>query len=138
MAPVRIKDGGKPDWKVVRDLTPPEMAQRLSERELDALIFFHEEGTSDSLQMFEIRYPPDTVVATHAHYEDQIVYVVEGSMKVGARSLPPGSSLFVQGGTLYGFSAGPEGLRMLNFRRRMDVSFLQGDEVPSPKRQSQA
>jgi hypothetical protein len=34
-----------------------------------------------------------------------------------------GSSAMFPGKTLYGFSAGPEGLRFLNFRARRDATF---------------
>jgi uncharacterized cupin superfamily protein len=58
------------------------------------------------------------VVLPHAHDEDEIIYVLEGSLEVGDRSYPAGSAIAVPAMTLYGFAAGPTGLRYLNFRAR--------------------
>ena len=83
----------------------------------------HHPGSETELQMFEVRVPPRHVVESHAHDEDEIVYVVEGEMHLGARVLRAGSSAMIPGKTLYGFSAGAEGLVFLNFRAHRDVTF---------------
>jgi hypothetical protein len=55
-------------------------------------------------------------VARHLHTEDEIIFVVKGSMSVGRRQLPVGSALAIDANTVYGFSAGEGGLTFVNFR----------------------
>jgi len=83
----------------------------------------HHPGSDTDLQMFEVRVPPGFVVESHAHDEDEIVYVLQGEMALGARVLRAGSSAMIPGKTLYGFSAGADGLVFLNFRGRRDATF---------------
>ncbi len=54
---------------------------------------------------------------SHTHSADEIIYVVEGNMKLGRRLLGPGTSLCIGGGTRYAQSAGPGGCTFLNYRR---------------------
>lgn len=83
----------------------------------------HHPGGDADLQMFEVRVPPGYTVESHAHDEDEIVFVLDGEMVLGARVLTAGSSVKIPGKTLYSFSAGSEGLRFLNFRGRRDITF---------------
>jgi mannose-6-phosphate isomerase-like protein (cupin superfamily) len=53
----------------------------------------------------------------HTHSADEIIYVMEGTMRLGRRLLGPGTSLCIGGGTRYAQSAGPGGCTFLNFRR---------------------
>jgi hypothetical protein len=88
----------------------------------------HHSGTDGGLQLFELKLAPGTPGATHAHVEDEIIVVVEGELHFGARVCTAGSSVLVPGGTLYGFEAGPEGCTFLNFRPRVDASYIPKDE----------
>jgi quercetin dioxygenase-like cupin family protein len=83
----------------------------------------HHPGSDTDLQMFEVRVPAGQVVESHAHDEDEIIYVLDGEMVLGARVVTAGSSAMIPGKTLYGFTAGPDGLRFLNFRARRDATF---------------
>ena len=80
------------------------------------------------LQLFELRLEPGTQGESHAHVEDEIIVVVEGELRFGARALRAGSSVMVPGGTLYAFTAGPEGCTFLNFRPRADSSYIPKSE----------
>jgi hypothetical protein len=53
----------------------------------------------------------------HTHSADEIIYVLEGTMRLGRRLLGPGTSLCIGGGTRYAQSAGPGGCTFLNYRR---------------------
>jgi hypothetical protein len=52
--------------------------------------------------------------------------VVEGTLHWGERVLEAGGSMFIPADTLYSFTAGAEGARLLNFRARADHSFRPG------------
>ena len=98
----------------------------------------HHPGSETDLQMFEVRVPPNHVVETHAHDEDEIVYILEGAMILGARVLKAGSSAMIPGKTLYGFSAGSDGLVFLNFRARRDATFHTKEQFMAQRREARA
>jgi quercetin dioxygenase-like cupin family protein len=88
----------------------------------------HHPGSEVELQLSEIRNGPNHVTAPHAHLVDEIIYVTQGEMILGARTLRPGSSVYIPAKTLYGFRAGPEGLTFLNFRPQEDTAYLSKEQ----------
>jgi hypothetical protein len=56
------------------------------------------------------------VAGRHLHTEDEIIFVVAGSMTLGRRQLAPGSALAIDAHTVYTFAAGEGGLSIVNFR----------------------
>jgi hypothetical protein len=81
-------------------------------------------GDEATPQLLDVRYTADHVVAPHAHHEDEILFVVEGDLILGARTLHAGDAVLIPALTLYGFTSGPEGLRFLNFRPRRSAGIL--------------
>lgn len=134
MARVRVHDAEEPVWQIIRDWTPPEIAAQISQGELDSSIRVHEPGTDGTLQLFEVKFLPDTLIDIHAHDEEEIMYVVDGTMIVGERVLQPGSSIYIAGSTLYSFRAGPAGVRLLNFRPRRDATYRPRSEFLARRR----
>lgn len=100
-----------------------EERDKLGEGERSTEYRIREAGGEDSPQLVEIRYLPDTEIQLHSHDEDEIMYILAGSMRLGERTIGAGTSLYIAGGTFYGFRAGAEGLHILNFRPRNDISF---------------
>jgi mannose-6-phosphate isomerase-like protein (cupin superfamily) len=86
-------------------------------------------GSNDELQLFEVRCDPDVTFNSHAHDEDEIMYVLSGEIVLGRRRYPAGSAIYIPGRTLYSFRSGPEGLRFLNFRPRKDATYITRDEL---------
>jgi quercetin dioxygenase-like cupin family protein len=105
-------------------LASPEILEKMDEGELSCANFMHHLGDVDSPQLFELKVPPNTELAPHAHGQDEIIYITEGEIHVGRRVLKAGSSVFVGKHTLYSLKAGPEGARFLNFRPRMDGQYI--------------
>ena len=95
-----------------------EQIRALPDEALAAKMRIFEEGTDSSPQLFESQVPPNTVAPIHAHEQDEIIYVLEGEMLLGTKTLSRGSALFVAANARYGFKAGAEGVRFLNFRPR--------------------
>lgn len=52
----------------------------------------------------------------HSHSEDEIIFVTGGEIRLGQRLFGPGTALAIAAHTLYSFTAGPDGLRFVNFR----------------------
>ena len=98
--------------------TSEDHLSSLPEEALGAKMRVFEEGTDSSPQLFESQVPPNLVAPIHSHEEDEIIYILEGEMLFGRESYTRGSAIFVAANARYGFRAGPEGVRFLNFRPR--------------------
>jgi quercetin dioxygenase-like cupin family protein len=109
-----------------------DMRSRLGEGELSTEYKIREAGTDHSPQLVEIRYEPHCEIKLHSHDEDEIMYILGGTMLLGNRTVGAGTSLFIAGSTFYGFSAGPDGLHILNFRPRADTTFNLPPEKAEP------
>jgi hypothetical protein len=134
MARVRVKVEKDEDFKVVGDLVVGDERRKYSANELKSRVRFIEQGDERSPQLFEMDYLPNTKVDIHAHEQDEIIYVVAGEMVLGTRIIGPGSTVFVQGNTLYSFTSGDKGLRFLNFRPRIDTTFITREEFEKTRR----
>ena len=128
MAKVRISDVEQAEWIRSIDMATPELAETLEPDEANTLVHIHAEGSEKLLQLFEVKLPARAKQRVHAHHHDEIIYVVGGEMRVGNRTLKPGSSMFIAGETFYSFEAGPDGLHFLNFRPCKDISYI----LPEP------
>ncbi|MDE2405671.1 MAG: hypothetical protein KGM17_13470 [Sphingomonadales bacterium] len=78
--------------------------------------------------------PPDTLdsgAGVHCHSEDEIIFVIDGEIRLGNRISGPGTALFIAAGTMYAFLPGPAGLHFINFRaaRPGDIRFARGQVV---------
>lgn len=105
-------------------MTPAELA------EADHIATFtHHPGDESSPNLFEVRFEPNTVARPHAHAIDEVIVVVEGSLSFGNRVLVPGSSVLIPSETLYSFTAGPDGVRFLNFRATRDNTVLNREQL---------
>jgi quercetin dioxygenase-like cupin family protein len=128
MSRVRIREEHELPWMLTRSLVKPEDLERFSDGELNSKVRFREVGSDNSPQLFEVEFAPDSEVKIHAHEEDEIIFVLTGQMQVGSRVLGPGASVFIKGNTLYGFKVGHQGMTFLNFRPRLDATFITRDE----------
>ncbi len=115
MAEVRIHSSDSLHWERLGDLYPPEMRAALPAAHADSPICTHEPGTDGSLHLQEFKFLPGAEVSLHGHDKSEIIYILEGSLKFGNRTLDPGSSVYVGEETLYAFTAGDDGCRLLIF-----------------------
>ncbi len=60
--------------------------------------------------------PPGRVVPPHSHTQDEVIFIVEGDLEISGRSRGPGTVVYMEKGTEYGFTAGQHGVRFLNVR----------------------
>ena len=129
MAAIRFLDPADAAFLKPADVYPDSLKERLTAAEVaDTSVRLHQ-GLPGRLQLFEIRLEPGLEISPHAHADDEIVAVVEGELHFGRRVCGPGSSFFIPGNTLYGFRAGPEGCRYLNFRAQADSTYFTKDDV---------
>jgi len=122
MAKIEFSSTALP-YRRIGAIVPPELRAKLSEGELAGETRSHHPGADDRLQMFEVRAPAGAAFNPHSHDEDEIILVIEGELHAGSHVLTAGESMYVPGGTVYAFLAGPAGLRFVNFRPRLDVTY---------------
>jgi quercetin dioxygenase-like cupin family protein len=133
MGQARLHHADEIQWSTIRARggdNPHEIFKALAESELDSSMTFHEFGSATELQLAELEFIPHAEAVVHKHDNDEIMYVVRGEMHFGDQVLKAGSSIYIPGGTFYGFRAGPDGLRVVNFRASADVSFY--PKAPRP------
>jgi quercetin dioxygenase-like cupin family protein len=126
MGQMRLHPAEDIEFSKIRDRAgnpPHKIFESLAESELDSSMTFHEFGGATELQLAELDFIPNAEAVVHKHDDDEIMYVVSGEMHLGDAVLRAGSSVYIAGDTFYGFRAGPNGLRVVNFRASADVSF---------------
>ena len=69
---------------------------------------------------------PNSVVEPHSHTEDEVIYIVEGSLTIGDRTCGPGTVIAIEKDTEYDFTAGQEGVRFLNIRPGLAKLIIEG------------
>jgi quercetin dioxygenase-like cupin family protein len=114
-------------FRTVSSFASEEFLRLLSKDDREAQVKVHFQGSEDRLSLLEIKEIPNAKGALHAHEKDEIFYVVEGELLFGNRVCTAGDSISILAGTLYGFSAGPNGCRYLKFTGVADKSFIPAD-----------
>jgi hypothetical protein len=78
--------------------------------------------------------PEEQQRGVHSHSEDEIIFVIDGEVRLGTRLYGPGTALAIAADTLYSFTPGPAGLSFINFRagRPGDIQFANGMRIDEP------
>jgi hypothetical protein len=119
MTAVEVFDKNEMEWDLVQSETPSGYG--LQSGFADFFVGkakYQRLRLSDAagLSVFEQDFAPRTDVPVHFHDVDQIQLVTAGQAVYGKRVLTPGQGVFTPGDSQYGFTAGPAGCRMLEFR----------------------
>lgn len=124
MMTIRVHHPDQLAWRKIGDIPMGWMRDHIDATELEGKLSFHEGGDEKTMQLMEMRLNPQTLIAPHAHDEDEIFYVAEGSLHWQDKTLAAGGSIYIPAGTTYSFRTGDAPARLLNFRARADHSFL--------------
>ena len=89
-----------------------EAAPEFLANQKSAIAFFPDCG----LNLAALEFAPGFLLPLHSHSVDCLYYVEQGSVMMGSRELGPGEGFLVRGDRPYGYSAGPKGVRILEFR----------------------
>lgn len=75
-------------------------------------------------------FKPHFPLPRHSHSADCLYYVIAGSAVMGNQTLEAGDGFFVPNGAPYQYSAGPEGVEVLEFRhaRSFDMQITETTE----------
>jgi quercetin dioxygenase-like cupin family protein len=95
-------------------------------------------GNTSRLQLFTVTAPPNHHPGgmPHSHSTDEIIYLLDGTISMGAYRLTPGSALCVPSNVRYSLVGHPEGHMFLNVRR--DVSQQVNERGSAPKLETAA
>ena len=96
----------------------------------------HHSGDGE-LNLFEVKLSAGHHALPHVHGADEIIAVVEGELHFGSHVVDAGSSVFIPAYTLYGFRAGPDGCRFLNFRATRNKITMGRQEFSAWRREQQ-
>jgi len=91
-------------------------------------VWLHENGFPGAP---EPATPEEQSVGVHSHSEDEIIFVVSGEIRLGRKLYPAGTAIAIAADTLYSFTAGPDGMRFINFRagQPSDIQFANGNSM---------
>ncbi len=76
---------------------------------------FQQEGPG-GFSLVSIDFGPGFLLPRHSHSSDCLYYIVEGQIIMGKRELGPGDGFFLPAEQPYAYYAGPEGVKLLEFR----------------------
>lgn len=71
---------------------------------------------ASGMSLIRLWYAPHYALPRHSHDVDCLYYVVAGEAHLGNRVLAAGDGFFVPAGAPYAYSAGPDGVEVLEFR----------------------
>ena len=68
------------------------------------------------MSLIRLWYAPHYALPRHSHDVDCLYYVIAGEARLGNQVVPAGDGFFVPADSPYAYSAGPEGVEVLEFR----------------------
>jgi quercetin dioxygenase-like cupin family protein len=92
----------------------------------------------ESLELFEIKFAPNSEAQAHGHSTAEIIYVTQGELRLGAHIAGPGTAIYIDANTLYGFKVGPEGATFLNFRAEPRPAYLFKEDLAAIRAEGRA
>jgi len=73
--------------------------------------------------------PGGLVAPLHSHDHDEVIYILEGGFSMGRRRCGPGTVVFLEANTRYGFEVWDEGVRFLNIRNALAQIHFAGESA---------
>jgi len=70
----------------------------------------------DGFSLVHARFEPGFRLPRHSHSSDCLYVVIGGEAHLGTRVLKPGDGFFIKAEAPYAYSAGPDGVEVLEFR----------------------
>lgn len=76
--------------------------------------------------------PGGLVAPHHSHDHDEVMYILEGGFSMGKRKCGPGTVVYIEADTQYGFEVWEEGVRFLNIRHGLSHYAEAGHDAVNP------
>jgi hypothetical protein len=72
--------------------------------------------TSDGMSLVWSWFGPDFALPRHSHSADCLYYITKGEIRMGNQTMRAGEGFFVPSDSRYAYTAGSEGVEVLEFR----------------------
>jgi quercetin dioxygenase-like cupin family protein len=95
---------------------PEEFARRASAA-AHLTVPFRQEGPG-GFSLVTVDFGPGFLLPRHSHDSDCLYYIVAGSLIMGTRTLGAGDGFFLPADQPYAYRAGPQGVKLLEFRHQ--------------------
>jgi hypothetical protein len=106
MAELRITHVDDVPWQEVKAQLHGSEARRVS-------VWEKYLSWTPSMMVLYARYDAGMLIERHGHRSDHVVFVLSGSVRIGDRWCPAGTSVVLEQGAVFGpLEAGPEGAEM--------------------------
>lgn len=86
----------------------------------DARVLFAIPGFS----LIHVWFKPGYPLPLHSHDADCLYYIIAGSIRMGSQDLGPRDGFFVPANVPYGYTPGPKGVELLEFRNATSFNFV--------------
>ena len=118
-APSLDESGMAGGWTFVEtgapeELWPADFGARMMAASRLTVPFRHD--GPEGFSLVTVEFAPGFIVARHSHTSDCLYYILEGEIFLGRRALGPGDGFFLPADHPYGYRAGPQGVKLLEFR----------------------
>ena len=96
----------------------------------DVRVLYRQPEEEGGFSLVYAWFKPNFVLPRHSHSADCLYYVVSGTVILGSQELGRGDGFFVPSGAPYKYSAGPNGVEVLEFRhaRSFDMRITESSE----------
>jgi quercetin dioxygenase-like cupin family protein len=98
------------------DFVRPENANPYVAEGQEVKVLFRQGDDEGGFSLTYAWFKPNFMLPRHSHSADCLYYVLSGVAVLGSQELTAGDGFFVPAGAPYGYSAGPEGVEVLEFR----------------------
>ena len=95
---------------------PPEFAQQAMAASR-LTVPFRQEGPG-GFSLVTVDFGPGFLLPRHSHSSDCLYYIIEGEIVMGTRTLGAGDGFFLPADQPYAYRAGPQGVKLLEFRHQ--------------------
>lgn len=118
-----LGDSGAMTFEPFKDAILPFVMKAQEEGVLNgeqARVLFSVPGFCLTHVWFKKAYP----LPLHSHDADCLYYIIAGSLKLGTEELGPRDGFFVPADVPYGYTPGPDGVELLEFRHATHFNFV--------------
>ena len=77
--------------------------------------YLYRDGQGRGPSIMIRHWGPDTDIPVHSHPFNEMFYVLEGEVEIGDTLYTAGSCVFIEGGTPYGPTRAPKGVKVLRY-----------------------
>jgi quercetin dioxygenase-like cupin family protein len=88
-------------------------------------------GGESGFSIVRVFLAPGYILPAHTHDSDCLYFVLRGQAILGKRVIEPGGGFFVPSGKAYGYTAGEEGVEVLEFRHATSTDFHETERSPA-------